>query len=188
MPAGTIVHEYILRGELSGPVALYWLCRIEEGKMIAGSIPHQRRLGSSTLWLRLSRATLFCALALLLALAAPSASMAWMHGGHVTADHMTLHDRQVSEGLHDHHPATGHSSVPVNVCQRAASATVTVPANPVVQAGTVASAVPGDSLQATTAQQAERPAANTTRRLVAAALLGAGQTNPSPSHRPPISS
>ncbi len=156
--------------------------------MIAGSIPYQRRLGSSAPWLRLSRATLFCALALLLALAAPAASMAWMHGGHVTADHLALHDRQVSEGLHDHHPATGHSSVPVNVCHHDESGTVAVPDNPVIQAGTVASAVPGDSLQATTAQQVERPPANTTRSLVAAALLGAGQTDPSPLHRPPISS
>ena len=155
--------------------------------MIAGSIPYQRRLGSSAPWLRLSRAPLFCALALLLALAAPSASMAWMRGGHVTADHLALHDHRVSEGLHDHHPAIGHSSVPVNVCHHDASGALVVPDNPMIQAGTAASAGLGDSLQATAVQQAERPAANTPRSTAAATLLGATQTDPSPPHRPPIS-
>lgn len=156
-------------------------------------------------WLRV----LLClALAAVVGLAAPAASLTWLNGGHATAGHIALHEQELARGNPLHHPGaalepqvtsethadppatshTGHTvehAAQTNPCEEGGSRSV-LPGNPYIHPGSAASVAPSESMRAALGHLTQGADCELSRQLIAPQSLSFEQQYPSPPHRPPI--
>lgn len=131
---------------------------------------------------------LLTALAVVVALAVPGASVAWSHGSHATPEQAALHEHAVAHGHDDHHgnhrDAVGGSET--NLCAALTGALGLSPAA-VLYAGSATARALLDSLQS---DGCGPPALAFPDRAPPWRVLtppGSGQIDPAPLLRPPIS-
>lgn len=133
---------------------------------------------------------LLVALAVVVALAAPGASVAWYHGSHATPEQAALH-RQAREHGHENHHGNHHhdpAGTGTNLCATLTGALGLSPGTVALYAGSATARSLLDSLQS---DGCGPPALASPDRAPPWRVLtppGSGQTRPAPLLRPPISS
>lgn len=126
-------------------------------------------------------------LTLTLALAAPGASVAWVHGGHVTPEQVALHNLEDAEGVPYHHGerATDASTSAADGLGMQASHKPAVPGVPQVQTGSTSSPAPTGTMQAGLAYAFVLPDSGSSERLTSYITLPPSEPAPSPPGKPP---
>ena len=122
------------------------------------------------------------ALVLIVVLAQPVASLAWLGGGHATIEQSILHEEAIEYGYYYHHGALQHQEHrPSGGAQLSATALGPVYASAVTYAGFFQ-----DLLQATLSTPPDAPSPDNLPRCASLAKVVLCQHSPPVPHRPPI--
>ena len=138
---------------------------------------------------RLTGASL-CALALLLALAAPGSALAWTHGAHATLEHVAAHEHALELGAADHHGGGRHHGAAhaheSNPCATARDPLVTLaPPGPAVAPASTSAEAPSELVQCAPRRGDPTGRAPSQGGRTAPDCLSVPQQYPAPDHRPP---
>lgn len=127
-----------------------------------------------------------CILALLLALSAPAASFAWLHGGHATPDQAGLHEAETAQGHTSHHPSYQHAPHSADPCASEVEQATVVPDNPTIQPGTSGLTILHDLSKSSYPHHEALAPCDVLQTLSGFDPPGSGQAAPSPPRMPPI--
>ncbi len=127
------------------------------------------------------------ALVLIMVLAQPIASLAWLGGIHATIEQATLHEEAVEHGHYHHHGALQHQEHPPSggAGKKDTQFSQTVP-GPVYASAATSVGPSQDLLQATLTMPPDAPSPGNLPRCVSLAEAVLCQHSPPVPHRPPI--
>ena len=126
-------------------------------------------------------------LALVVVLAQPVASLAWLDGAHATLEQAVLHEAALKDGHHHHHGAPGHHEHrPGEGGDEQGTRLSQGMIGPEVTAAAPRAALYQDLLQAALAIVPEAPMPEGPSRYAPPALAVPSQHSPPVLHRPPI--
>ncbi len=153
--------------------------------MSASAWTIQPGLGLSSSWHYSLRVVFSCALVLFIGLAAPGASLTWLHGGHATPEQAALHVQEMASGMTSHHPGLYRAALGPRLCAGDASSAVVVPDSPQVLPGLPGTGMPTDMMRSALVQPTVVLHPALSERLSSVSNLSCAQHSPSPPHRPP---